>query len=126
MSERLRAPAECRDLAVLAARHRDTLLDANHLDARHLAELVRVCDGLRQPARFRSLVRVAHAITAGVSPVAGRPVAEARLLAALAAFCEVDAGRVAATVSTPAAIQAALREARERAVADALAAGGLS
>ena len=126
MSERLRAPAECRDLAVLAARHRDALLDANHLDARDLAELVRVCDGLRQPARFRSLVRVAHAVTAGVSPVAGRPVAEARLLAALAAFCEVDAGRVAATVSTPAAIQAALREARERAVADALAAGGLS
>jgi len=37
MSERLRVPTECRDLAVLAARHRDWLLDANRLDARQLA-----------------------------------------------------------------------------------------
>jgi tRNA nucleotidyltransferase (CCA-adding enzyme) len=126
MSERLRVPTDCRDLAVLAATHRESLLDAAHLDARQLAELVRVCDGLRQQARFRSLVTAAQAVAAGSNAAPDYAGARVRLLAALAAFCGVDAGRIAAEVSTPAQIQAALRTARERAVAEALAAAGLT
>ena len=126
MSERLRVPTDCRDLAVLATRYRESLLDAAHLDARQLAELVRVCDGLRQPARFRALVRAARAVAAGSTSVSDYAGTQVRLLAALAAFCGVDAGKIAAGVTTPAEIQAALRTARERAVADALAAAGLT
>jgi len=125
MSERLRAPSDCRDLALLAARHRDTLLCAGDLDAVQLTELVRVCDGLRQPARFTSLVQVAGFLAEGALPPVdyGRP--RASLLVAFAAFRGVDAGRIAAAAATPAQIPEALRQAREAAVAEALRSAAL-
>lgn len=125
MSERLRAPAECRELALLAARQRDTLLRAGDLDAAQLAELVRVADGLRQPGRFRSLVQVIGAVAEGACPPLDYRRAQARVLAAFEAFRNVDAGRIAATVAAPAQMPEALRQARQSAVATALKEAGL-
>ena len=120
LCERLRAPSECRDLALLYARHRKTLGEADSLGAGALAELVREADGLRQPGRFLALVAVAHvAATADGMEDAYRNVVK-RLTLALNASRGIDAGAIARTQSTPAAIQAALRLAREHAVAQAI------
>lgn len=116
---RLKVPSDCRDLASLYARHHEKLQSAASLDAKALAELVRAADGLRQPARFSALI----AVTTVCSPSIDSQVAFVvrRLRTTLAAVRGVDAGEVARQASTSLEIQAALRQARERAVADAIA-----
>ena len=119
---RLKVPADCRDMALLLVRWRVEMAAAADLDARGLAELVHGADGLRQPERFRALIAVAGACVTGAG---GRfDLAEQRLHLALAAVRGIDAGAIARNHATPADIQAALRRAREAAVARALAAPG--
>jgi tRNA nucleotidyltransferase (CCA-adding enzyme) len=125
---RLRVPTDCRDLALLWARHRAALQAAATLDAAGLAELVRAADGLRQPGRFEALVGATGACLGGAGVGAATIAVGARRLAiALDAVRGIDAGAVARQASTPAAIQVALARAREEAVDRALdgaAAGG--
>jgi tRNA nucleotidyltransferase (CCA-adding enzyme) len=96
VSLRLSAPADCRDLARLAARLCERIERARELSAPEMLDLLLAADALRRPERLRALVRVcAHwhfaAVRGGTvySP-------EAQLVAALAAVREVDAGRLAA------------------------------
>ena len=119
LSTRLKVPTDCRDLASLYVRHRTQLQAAAGLDEKALAELVRAADGLRQPDRFSALVAVAAACS--TSDVGLTNIVTRRLRVALAAIRGIDAGAIARQASTPSQIQAALRQARERAVADALA-----
>ena len=105
---------------MLFVRHRRALADAETLDAGALAELVRVADGLRQPGRFLALAAVAQVVAAGSGAGDGYRTAVKHLTMALNASRGVDAGAIARAQSTPAAIQAALRLARERAVAQAI------
>jgi tRNA nucleotidyltransferase (CCA-adding enzyme) len=121
LGARLRAPSDCRDMAMLAVRNRAAFIAADSLDAAALTELVRACDGLRQPQRFLALVDVAAAIAAGAASRSDYSRARACLATALSAVRGIDAGKIAATATTPAGIQAALRVAREKAVAEALA-----
>ncbi len=116
---RLKVPNDCRELAALYVRHHEKLQAAASLDAKALAELVRIADGLRQSARFSALIAVTSVCSRSNDSRAA--LARRRLHAALAAVQGVDAGEVARQASTPLAIQAALRQARERAVADAIA-----
>ncbi len=120
LSERMRTPVECRDLALLHARHRHALARAAHLDAAALGDLVREADGLRQPARFLSLAAVAHAEAEGARGDLTYRAAVKRLAVALDAARGIDAGAIARGQSSPAHIQAALRSAREAAIARAL------
>jgi tRNA nucleotidyltransferase (CCA-adding enzyme) len=119
LAVRLRLPAGCRDLALLAARHAHTLADADELDAPALFALLEAADAWRRPERFRDLVEAALA--------GERDVQRARhtLRRAHEAALAVDAGAVAqaqAQADTT-QIRSAVAQARLDAIASALRAG---
>jgi tRNA nucleotidyltransferase (CCA-adding enzyme) len=111
-SARLRAPADCRDLAVLAARWSDRVRAARRLDAAALVELLERADAFRRPERFGSLVDACECDAAAIGEA--DPARKPRLERALAAARSVDAGAIAA--SSPADVAAAVRAARIAAV----------
>ena len=118
LAERLRVPNDCRNLALVYLRHAGQIAQAAALDAAALTELIQSADGLRQEARFLSLIAVAQLYATGSS---GEAKATARrLLAALDAARGVDAGAVAKQHADPQAIAAAVKAARVAAVAAAI------
>ncbi len=119
MSARLRAPAEARDLAVLALRHREDIGLGAKPGAEACVSLLQACDAWRRPARFEQLLQAVESCNAGS---ARSFAASARLLAALAAARAVDAGAIARREAEPHKIAAQLRRARVAAVESALAA----
>jgi tRNA nucleotidyltransferase (CCA-adding enzyme) len=129
ITERLKAPNEGRDLAVLAARERRVLCHADTLDAGRAVALLERCDAFRKPVRFEGMLRACDAARAAAAKPAARLSAPgSRLRRALGAAQSVDAGAIAAQVGAsggagPAAIGEALRAARIRAVAAALKMG---
>jgi len=117
MSLRLRVPADARDLAVLALRHREQAALGAKLDAGAIVALLQSCDAWRRPARFGLLLQAAESCAGGR---ARSSAASTRLLAALRAARDIDAGAIAASVSEPHKIAARLRAARVAAVKSAL------
>jgi tRNA nucleotidyltransferase (CCA-adding enzyme) len=115
-SARLRAPGECRDLAVLAARTRTTIEGGAALDAPALVDLLQHVDAFRRPERFESLLAVheCHAVAAGRAD----PTGPARLRRAAAAARTLDAGAIAR--AHPDDIANAIRAARIETVARSL------
>ena len=119
MSARLRAPADCADLALLALRQREHLVLGARLEADAIVTLLQACDAWRRPARFERLLQAVESCNAGrTRPAAAAP----RLLAALAAARAVDAGAIARSESEPHKIPARLRAARIGAIKLALGA----
>ncbi len=118
MSARLRAPADARDLALLALRHRDQIDIGAKLEPEAVVSLLQACDAWRRPARFEQLLQAAENCSASQA----RPyTASPRLLAALRAARAVDAGAIAARESEVHKIAVRLRAARVAAVKSALA-----
>ncbi|TAK67605.1 MAG: multifunctional CCA addition/repair protein [Betaproteobacteria bacterium] len=118
LSARLRAPADARDLAMLALRHFEQIRIGAKLEPEAVVALLQACDAWRRPARFEQLVQaVGSCSTSHIRPFAAAP----RLLAALGAARAVDAGAIAARESEPRRIAARLRAARVVAVKSALA-----
>ncbi len=103
---KIKAPAGCRDLAVLAARHGNALADAASLDAEELLGLLEAADAWRRPERFTALVQAALAGEKDVEP------ARQRLRRAHDATLAVDAGAVARNHAAVADIKAAVAQAR--------------
>ena len=58
LSERWRVPADCRELAMLAAREHPAVHRAGDADAASLARLLERCDAWRRPQRFEQLLAV--------------------------------------------------------------------
>jgi tRNA nucleotidyltransferase (CCA-adding enzyme) len=112
LCERLKAPNEARDLALLACRHRIALRGAALASPAALLELLKRTDALRRPERFGELLEAAR--------LAALDVDTQRLKRALAAAAAVDAGAVAAKASAPAEIPRLIDEARERAISQAV------
>jgi tRNA nucleotidyltransferase (CCA-adding enzyme) len=112
LCERLRAPNEVRELALLAARHRVALRAVRLATPQALLELLRRSDAFRRPERFRELLAVA----ARDVPV----VDTSRLERAWQAAARVDAGAVAARTEKKEAIPAAIDAARVAAIEKAL------
>jgi tRNA nucleotidyltransferase (CCA-adding enzyme) len=117
LCERLRVPAECRELATAVARDHGNAHRALELRPATLLELLERVDALRRPARFEQFVQACEC------DFRGRPGHEARayppaeyLRQALAIVQGVDAGALAARVEP-----ARIRETVFRARADALA-----
>jgi tRNA nucleotidyltransferase (CCA-adding enzyme) len=110
LAAKLKAPANCRDLALLAARHGNAIADGAELDADVLLELFDAADAWRRPERFRDL---AAAALAGQDAAAA---ARARLLRAHEAARAVDAGAIARAQGGAEAIKAALARARRDAI----------
>ena len=117
MSARLRAPADCADLALLVLRHHEQIARGATLKAEAIVALFQSCDAWRRPARFGQLLQAVESCgRARTKPVA------ARLAAALAAARALDADAIARGESEPHKIAARLRAARVAAVKAALAA----
>ena len=116
LSERLRVPADCRDLAVLAAREHGIVHRAAELRPETVVELFERADAFRRPERFAELLRVCAVDARGRSGASGYDYPQAeRLAAALAAARSVDAGAIAKAIPAR-AIPAAIRRARVEAV----------
>ena len=95
--ERLRVPADCRDAALLAAREHGNIHRALDLGAAALLRLLERCDALRRPALLAQVLDACEADHHGRAGLADRPYPQRhRLLQALAAAQQVDAGAVAA------------------------------
>jgi tRNA nucleotidyltransferase (CCA-adding enzyme) len=85
LAERLRLPASVRDLALLAARHANTIQDAQEIDAESVLELLNAVDAWRRPERFEELL----------GAVGATERAAKRLRRAREAAAAVDAGAIA-------------------------------
>jgi tRNA nucleotidyltransferase (CCA-adding enzyme) len=122
MCARLRAPNECRDLALLAARESAAVDSSGECDAAGLLALIERCDALRKPARFDELLQVC-AIGAIVDDRidADGYAPQQRLRMALAAAQAVQtdtiARRIMASGQSGPAVGAAIHAARVDAVA---------
>jgi tRNA nucleotidyltransferase (CCA-adding enzyme) len=115
--ERLRAPGECRDLAVLVARDHGNAHRALELRPATVVELLERLDALRRPERFEDFLAACAADFHGrEGGYKDRPYPQADYLrAALTAARTVDAGAIAREVM-PAHIPEAIRQARVAAV----------
>jgi tRNA nucleotidyltransferase (CCA-adding enzyme) len=120
VSERIRAPNECRDLAALAAGWLGTVHRALAQDAEALLALLTGTDAWRRPERFAQLLAVARLDVQGRPGAADVPYPQAaRVLAALAAGMAVDAAALAADRNDSRAIPERIRAARLSAIAAA-------
>ncbi len=109
--ERLKAPNEVRELALLACRNRSALRGAALAPPAALLELLKRTDAFRRPERFAELLEAAR--------LAAHDLDTRRLERALAAAAAVDAGALAAKAASPAEIPGLIDRARERAIAQA-------
>ncbi|CAG0943886.1 MAG: Multifunctional CCA protein [Rhodocyclaceae bacterium] len=114
---RLRAPADCRDLAVLAAREHGVIHDAATLRPATVVKLIERADALRRPVRFGLLLEACECDFRGRPGWEDRPWPPGDILRrALAAVQTVDAGAIAAATADKARIPARIHEARVAAV----------
>jgi tRNA nucleotidyltransferase (CCA-adding enzyme) len=112
LANRLKVPAAVRDLAVLAARHGNTIVDAEELPAEAILDVLDAADAWRRPERFAALVRAA---VAGERGTGG---AVERLRRAREAAAAVDAGAIAK--ANPKDIKERVSAARLEAIRQAL------
>jgi len=99
LRERLKAPGECRDLAVLAHRHAEAVGRAPGASAPDLLDLLERCDAFRRPERFDELLALCACAERGERGWVQIPYAPRVALArALRSASEVDAGAIAAQV----------------------------
>ena len=116
LSERLKAPGDCRDLALLARRHGETIRRAPALGAPDLLALIEHCDALRRPERFDELLALLACVERGERGWVESPYMPRQVLRrALAAGAGVDAAKIAAQ-SAKSDIAAKLRRARIAAI----------
>lgn len=117
MSERLRVPNECRDLALLMARHHGTIHRAAEMRAATLVDLLEKCDALRRPVRFGELLDTCRCDYTGRAGWEERAYDSPELLyRVLDAVNGVNAGQIAATTSERSKIPERIRLARIKAV----------
>jgi tRNA nucleotidyltransferase (CCA-adding enzyme) len=108
---RLKAPADCRDLALLVARHDRDIVRGGQLSAAGLAKLLETTDALRRPQRFKHLLEACAGDAAA---------AEELYMRALAAARAVDAATIARDCSDAKQIAERVQAARAAAVKAAL------
>ncbi|MDN7736091.1 MULTISPECIES: multifunctional CCA addition/repair protein [Burkholderia] len=119
LSERLRVPNECRDLALLVAREHGNLHQVMKMGAAALVRLLERADALRKPGRFAEMLQACESDARGRLGLETQPYPQAeRLRRALLAARSVDAGQVAAGLrGNPEGIREAVHRARIAAVA---------
>jgi len=123
LCQRLRAPNECRDLAVLVARYHGDAHRAEELRPATILKLLSAADVYRKPERFEDFVDACACDFHGRTGYERRPYPPADILrCAAAAARAVDAGAIALGVGDPGRISAAIEAARLKAVTEALAA----
>jgi tRNA nucleotidyltransferase (CCA-adding enzyme) len=101
LSERLRVPAECRDLAVMTAREHGNVSRALELRPNTIVTLFERCDAFRKPGRFAQMLQASECDARGrghaTHPMRYRDYPQGpHLLRALDAARAVNAGDIAA------------------------------
>ena len=120
--ERLRAPNDCRDLALMTAREHGNIGRGLQMRADTMVALFERCDAIRRPERFLDVVKAAecdfHGRSSATRTFADQPYPQAaHWQAALAAARNVDAGAIAqANLEKPKNIPVAIHAARVAAV----------
>jgi tRNA nucleotidyltransferase (CCA-adding enzyme) len=121
LCQRLRIPNDCRDLALLMARHHGSIHRASELKAGTIVTLFETTDALRRPERFRQLLDACRCDYTGRLGWENRPYGSPQhLLMALAAVNAVEAGKIAASCTDKANIPERIHAERVRAVKQAL------
>ena len=121
LAERLRAPAECRELAEVVAREHGNIHRCGEFGAGALVRLLERCDAFRKPARLDDILLACECDARGRAGLAETPYPQRqRLLGAQAAALGLDTAAVAADaaargLSGP-AVGAAVHDARVAAV----------
>jgi len=117
LSERIRVPADCRDLAVAVARDHGTVHRALELRPGTVVELLERVDAFRRPDRFEEFLQACECDFRGRPGYEDRPFpAPDFLRQALQAAQAIDAAEVARNAD-PARIREAIFQARAAAVA---------
>ncbi|MDZ7584596.1 MAG: multifunctional CCA addition/repair protein, partial [Thiobacillus sp.] len=117
LCERIRVPAECRDLAVAVARDHGTVHRALELRPGTLVELLERIDAFRRPERFEEFLQACECDFRGRPGYPDKPFPEPDYLRqALQAAQAIDAAEVARNAD-PARIREAIFQARAAAVA---------
>ncbi|MGQ5522031.1 multifunctional CCA addition/repair protein [Chitinimonas sp. PSY-7] len=113
LCERIKAPNDCRDLAMLVCREHCNIHRAKKLRSTTILELLGRCDALRKPDRFKRLLDACIADARGRKDMEAEPYPQAEyLLACRDAAFAVDAGAVAAATADKTLIPEAVRLAR--------------
>ena len=121
LCERLRVPSECRDLALIMAKHHGTIHRAAELRPGTIVDLLQSADAFRKPERFTRLLQACESDKRGRLGGEHKPYPPAaRMMAAFQAAAAVDAGVIAKQQTAPEGIKAAVHQARVAAVRAAL------
>jgi len=123
---RLRVPTDCRDLAEVVAREHGNIHRSGEFNAAAVLRLLERCDALRKPERFANALLACECDARGrlgleESPYPQRARLGAALQAALAVATAPIAAEAAARGLKGPQVGAQIQQARERAVAAALA-----
>ena len=113
LAERLKLPSSVRDLALLAARHANTIQDAEEIDAASALELLNAVDAWRRPERFQELLEASGASDRAAS----------RLRRVREAAAALDTGAIAKTAGKGEDIKARVNAARLEAIRAAIGRG---
>ncbi len=124
--ERLRVPGDCRELAETVAREHGNIHRSGQLDAEAVVRLLDRCDAWRRPARFAETLLACECDARGRLGLQDKPYPpRQRLQRALALALAVDTAAVAAEAAARGVrgpgIGFEIRQARLRAIAQALA-----
>ena len=126
LSQRLRVPGECRDLALLAARYHGDIHRAKELRAETIIKLFQSADAWRRPERFTQLLQACSSDARGRTGHEQDAYPQADyLLQLLTVAHTVDAGEIAKRCADSNAIAAAVHQARISAIEDLVKARGI-
>ncbi len=129
LSQRVRAPGDCRQLAELAVQHAARVHQEASASAAEVLSLLVACDALRRPERFELLLQVCALDASAASGLPGYPAAQS-LRQWLGAARSVDTATVAARAFHDGlhgpAIGQAVRQAQQAAIEHARTRGGLA
>jgi tRNA nucleotidyltransferase (CCA-adding enzyme) len=121
LAERLRVPADCRELAVLVARFHGDVYKIGELRPKTVVTILERCDVFRRPERFEELLGACEADYRGRLGFEARAFPQSQSWRhATAAARAVDAGAVARACSDPGQIPQRVHEARVSAVTQVL------
>jgi len=117
LCERLRVPAECRDLARITVLHHTKVHCAAEMKPATILRLFKDCDALRRPERFRQMLAAGLADARGRLHFENDPYPQAGWMEQLlAAALAVDAGQIAKSCTDPRQIPQQVDAARIQAI----------
>ena len=121
LCERLRVPADCRDLGLLVARYHGDVHKAQQLRAETVVKMFNSCDAWRKPQRFMQLLQACTSDARGRTGHENDEYPQAEYLQRLLKVAQaVNAGEIAQQCADKSKIAEQVQTARVRAVSDSM------